>query len=141
LSDYVPLLVDTIPLFVFGGGGGNTGDTTVFTTSTIYGAFFNAGSDTLVVTELRACMTPVDGSDTLDVDILWDVNLNDASPTKLNTIPLPVNSSTTGTVDTVFDDAKIPPGVWVWCETPAVIVGRKPTLLIVQLSGYKIPTY
>jgi hypothetical protein len=141
LSDYVPLLVDTIPLFVFGGGGGNTGDTTVFTTSTIYGAFFNAGSDTLVVTELRACMTPVNGSDTLDIDILWDVNLNDASPTKLNTTPLPVNSSTTGTVDTVFDNAKIPPGVWVWCETPAVIVGRKPTLLIVQLSGYKIPTY
>jgi len=141
LSDYVPLLVDTIPLFVFGGGAGNATDTTIFTTSSIYGSFYNAGSDTLVVTELRCVMGHGIGTDTLSVDILWDVNNNDATPTELNTNPLGILSTTSGTVDTAFANAKIPPGVWVWCETPGVVLGRKPTYFIAQISGYKIPKY
>lgn len=137
----VRMLVDTIPFFVFGGGGGNATDTTVFTTSTIYGSFYNVGSDTLVVTELRCVMGHGIGTDTLSVDILWDVNNNDATPTELNTNPLGILSTTSGTVDTSFNSAKIPPGVWVWCETPGVVVGRKPTYFIAQISGYKIPKY
>jgi hypothetical protein len=140
LSDLSPMLADTIPLFVFGGGGGNAGDTAVFTTSSIYGSFYNAGSDTLNITELRVIMLG-DVTDTLSVDILWDVNLNDGTPTELNTNPLPVNSFTTGDTDTSFATAKIPPGVWVWCETPGVVAGRKPTYFNAQISGYKIPRY
>lgn len=56
LTDYAIMLNDTIQLFVFGGGGGNAGDTAVFTTSTIYGSFFNESRDTLVVTSLRVVM-------------------------------------------------------------------------------------
>jgi hypothetical protein len=140
LSDVAVMLNDTIPLFVFGGGGGNAGDTAVFTTSSIYGSFYNAGSDTLNITELRVIMLG-DVTDTLSVDILWDVNLNDSTPTELNTNPLPVNSFTTGDTDTSFATAKIPPGVWVWCETPGVVAGRKPTYFNAQISGYKIPRY
>lgn len=144
IANYVPLLVDTIPLFVFGGGGGNDGDTTAITTNTLYGAFFNAGSDTLVVTQLRVAMeagtTPL-GTDTVSVHISWDINLKDGSPTLLNTNPLGCNSITGGTVDASFAASKIPPSVWVWATTPGVVVGRKPSMVVMQISGYKIPTY
>jgi hypothetical protein len=141
IQTLAPMLADTIPLFVFGGGGGNTRDTTVFTTSTIYGSFYVSGSDTLVITELRCIMQHGIGTDTLSVDILWDVNLNDATPTELNTNPLGILSITTGTTDTAFANSKIPPGVWVWCETPGVVSARKPTYFNAQISGYKIPKY
>lgn len=144
LSSVVPLLNDTIPLFVFGGGGGNDGDSASFTTSTVYGSFFNAGSDTLVITELRAVMATGSkalGNDTLDINVYWHSTFLSGSATKLNTTDLPINSITTGTTDTSFNNAKIPPGVFVWCKSPAVILGRKPEMLVVQISGYKIPTY
>ena len=139
-----PELADTIPLFVFGGGGGNDGDTTAITTNTLYGAFRNTGSDTLAITELRVVMeagtTPL-GTDTVSVHVSWDVNLKDATPTLLNTDPLGCNSITGGTIDASFNNAKIPPGVWVWATTPGVVTGRKPSMVIMQISGYKIPTY
>lgn len=131
---------DTSAIFVFGGGGGNAGDTAAFTTSTIYGSFFNEGSDTLAITSLRVVMLG-DATDTLSVDILWDVNLNDGTPTELNSDPFPVNSFTTGDEDTSFAAYKIPPDSWVWCETPGVVAGRKPTYFNAQISGYKIPKY
>mgnify|MGYP007112120343 FL=1 len=138
-------LIDTVlrriePIFVFGGGGGNAGDTTSFTTSTIYGAFFNEGKDTLAVTSLRVIMLG-DATDTLSVDILWDVNLNDGTPTELNSDPFPVNSLTTGDEDTSFAAYKIPPDNWVWCKTPGVVSGRKPTYFIAQINGYRIKAY
>jgi len=138
-------LIDTVlrsiePIFVFGGGGGNAGDTTSFTKSTIYGAFFNEGKDTLAVTSLRVIMLG-DATDTLSVDILWDVNLNDSTPTELNSDPFPVNSLTTGDEDTSFAAYKIPPDNWVWCKTPGVVSGRKPTYFIAQINGYRIKAY
>lgn len=140
IKKFFDLKVDTIPLFVFGGGGGNTADTTVFGTSTIYGSFYNSGTDTLVVTELRCIMLGETG-DTLQVDINWNATLDHASPTQLNTDPLPVgrpNGLTTGTTDTSFDNAKIPPGVWVWCETPYIALTKKPKYFNAQITGYKI---
>jgi hypothetical protein len=136
LTDYAIMLNDTIQLFVFGGGGGNAGDTAVFTTSTIYGSFFNESRDTLVITALRCVMLHGIGTDTLSVDIFWDANLNDATPTKLNAAPFPCTSITTGDEDTSFAETKIPPDVWVWCETPGVVAGRKPTYFNAQISGY-----
>lgn len=144
ISSVVPMLADTVPLVVFGGGSGNEADTAVFTTSTIYGSFRNAGSDTIVVTGLNAVMgdgTSPLGTDTLDIDICWSDTLNAIVPTKLNTTALGINSTTVGTVDTAFDNAKIPPGVRVWMKTPAVVTGRKPNYVEVTLYGYKIPTY
>jgi len=143
------LLVDTVPFFVFGGGGGNAGDTTLFTTSTIYGSFYNKGSDTLKVTEFRVIMAHGLGLDTLDVQIWWNDSLNveTAGAVKLNTAALPIGrpyGTTTGTTDTSFANDKIPPGVWVWCKTPyvpAASLKRKPVYMNAQISGYRIPKY
>jgi hypothetical protein len=137
----IRMLSDTLMLATFPGGGGNANDTATFTTSTIYGAFFNKGSDTLNVTELRAVMGHGIGVDTLDIQVQWHTTLKSGSAVKLNTNALPINSITVGTTDTSFANAKIPPNVWVWATTPAVITGRKPTLLLIQLSGYKTPNY
>jgi hypothetical protein len=146
IKDYAPVFADTIPLFVFGAGGGNESDTASFTTSTIYGSFYNSGSDSLRVTELRAVMvagtTPL-GTDTLSIQVYWNdsINVTGNGAIKLNTDPLGINSVTTGTIDTSFANTKIPPGVWVFAKSPGVVIGRKPKMLIIQLSGYKIPKY
>ena len=135
---------DTITLFVFGAGsGGAEADTALFTTSNIYGSFYNAGSDTLIITNLRAVMiagTTQLGTDTLAIQVYWNDTLNVAlgdSYTVLNTSPLGINSTTVGTTDTSFDNSAIPPNRWVWCKSPGVVTGRKPKALVVQLTGFK----
>lgn len=140
------LLADTIPIFVFGAGGANEVDTASFTTSTIYGAFYNSGSDTIRVTELRAVMvagtTPL-GTDTLSIQVYWNdtINVTGGGAVRLNTDPWGITNVTTGAVDTSFANAKIPPGVWVFMRSPGVVTGRKPKMLLVTLTGYKIPRY
>lgn len=147
LRPTVRLLADTIPIFVFGAGGGNAADTAVFTTSTLYGAFYNGGSDTIVATELRAVMVAGDtpsGTDTLAIQVYWNDTLNvttGASVTLLNSADLGINSVTTGTSDTSFDNSKIPPNVWVFMRSPGVVTGRKPNMLVATLMGYRIPKY
>lgn len=147
LDDLVPMLADTIPLFVFGAGGGNAADTAAFTTSTLYGAFYNGGSDTLKITEFRVVMiagsTPL-GTDTLAVQVYWNDSINvttGASVTTLNSAVLGCNSTTTGTSDTSFASSKIPPNVWVFMKSPGVVTGRKPNMVVATLMGYKIPRY
>lgn len=141
LETIVTLQSDTLPLFVFGGGLGNAADSISFSDSTLYGSFFNKGSDSLIITELRAVMvagvTPL-GTDTLSVQVSWDDTLRGVIVTNLNAAALPVTSTTTGTVDASFANATIPPNKWVWCTTPGVLLGRKPSALIVTLSGHKI---
>ena len=135
---------DTTTLFVFGAGsGGAEADTALFTTSNIYGSFYNAGSDTLIITSLRAVMiagtTPL-GTDTLAIQVYWNDTINVTTGNSfvvLNTNPLGINSTTTGTVDSSFDNSAIPPNVWVFCKSPGVVTGRKPKALVVQLTGFK----
>jgi hypothetical protein len=142
-SDLRKFSSDTTTLFVFGAGsGGAEADTALFTTSNIYGSFYNAGSDTLVVTSLRAVMiagTTPSGTDTLSIHVYWNdtINVTGGGSVKLNTDPLVINSTTTGTVDASFNNSLIPPNVWVFCKSPGVVTGRKPKALIVNLSGYK----
>jgi hypothetical protein len=124
-------------------GGGNDADTALFTTSTMYGSFYNKGSDSLIITELRAVMlagaTPL-GTDTLSVQVYWNdtINATGVSSVSINTNPLGINSVTVGTVDASFNNNTIPPNVWVFCKTPGVVTGRKPEYLCVTISGYKI---
>ena len=131
LADEAVMLVDVKPLFVFGAGGGNAGDTTAFTTSTIYGAFYNSSADTLVVTNLRAVLAGTSPSVTLDV--MWHATLSSGSAVHLNTSLPTITSTTTGDEDTSFANTKIPPGVWVWATTPTVTT--KPTFMVATLSG------
>lgn len=124
---------DTVPLFVFGAGAGITRDTACFRTSAIYGAFFNTGSDTIVVTEMRNVLQG--SSPSLTVDVMWHTTLGSGSAVHLNSTPPTVTSITTGDVDTTFDNAIIPPNVWVWCRTPTITT--QPTYFSNTLSGFK----
>lgn len=133
LNTIVPMLHDTIPLFVFGAGGGNVNDTACFSTSTIYGAFYNAGSDTLVVTSLRSVLSG--SSPSLTIDVMWHATRGSASATHLNTTPPTITSTTTGDNDTSFNNSVIPPGVWVWATSPTVTT--KPLWGVFELIGYK----
>lgn len=128
---------DTIPLFIFGAGSGFSADTALFNNNRLAGAFYNSGSDTLYVTELRGVLVEGTGTETIDVQVSWDVNMKDATPTNLNTAAVTITSMTTGTADTSFDNNGIPPSVWVWCTLSGASSGNKPTMLILTMTGYK----
>lgn len=141
LSSVAPLLNDTIPLFVFGLGGGLAADTAVFNDNALAGAFYNAGSDTLVVTQLMGILTEGSGTETVSVQVSWHATFKSGSATNLNAVPLAITSITTGTSDVSFPNYKIPPNVFVWCTISGVSLGNKPSFLSLTISGYKIPTY
>ena len=68
------LQVDTIPLVSFGAGSGAAGDTAAFSTSAVYGSFYNAGSDTLIITQMRAGVLGT--SPSITTEIYWNDSLN-----------------------------------------------------------------
>jgi hypothetical protein len=140
-TEDVVMLADTIPIFVFGLGGGLAADTAAFNDNAIAGSFYNAGSDTIHVTSLRGVLAEGSGTETIAVQVSWHATLKSGSATNLNTEALTITSITTGDVDTSFANSVVPPGVWVWCTISGVSAGNKPSLLILQLSGYKTSTY
>jgi hypothetical protein len=140
-TEDVVMLADTIPIFTFGLGGGLAADTAAFNDNAIAGSFFNAGSDTIHVTSLRGVLAEGSGTETVGVQVSWHATFKSGSATNLNTEALTITSTTTGDVDTSFANAVIPPGVFVWCTISATSAGNKPSLLILQLSGYKTSTY
>ena len=121
-------------LAAFGAGARLPGDTAAFTDSTIYGSFYNDGEDTLVITAMRIVMQGT--NDTLTINVEWNDSLN-TTGTKLKTAYAAANNNYTGNTYTSFDNTKIPPGNHVWCKSPTVIPGRRPTYLSVTLIGYK----
>jgi hypothetical protein len=137
---------DSRSVMTFGAGGGNAGDTTVFTTSTIYGSPYWGGTKSFHVDTMLVSMVHGLGLDTLDVQISFSDTLKAVVPTKLNTAALPIGRAagvnkalTVGQVDAAFDNAVIPPGKIVYCTTPyvpAAALKRKPTYLSVTLIGH-----
>ena len=124
---------DTISLASFGAGGGQSGDTTTFSTSTIYGSFYNDGSDTLVITSIRAVLQG--SSPSLVPTVYFNDSLNvTAGATKLVNSPATLTNTATGASATP-DNKKIPPGVWVWVKTETVTT--KPTYFSLTILGYK----
>jgi hypothetical protein len=127
---------DTVTLYTWNIGIGAAGDTAAFRTFTThsytYGSFFNAGSDTLVITQL---LGKVNSGGSVAIQVSWHATDESGSATNLNTSAFTVTSSTTGNSDTAFDNAEIPPGVWVWLTTPTVTT--QPRKLRVSLIGYK----
>jgi len=128
---------DTIPLFVFGLGSGVAADTAVFNANAIAGAFYNAGSDTLMITSLRGVLAEGSGTESVSVQVSWHATFKSGSAVNLNSSALAITSITTGDVDVSFANSMIPPGVFVWCTLSGVSAGNKPSLLILTLSGYK----
>jgi hypothetical protein len=141
IQSVVPMLNDTIPLVTFGIGSGATADTACFNDDRLAGAFYNEGSDTLVVTQLMGIITEGTGTETISVQISWHATFKSGSATSLNAAALAITSMTTGTADVSFTNSKIPPNVFVWCTLSGASKDNKPTFLSVTLSGYKIPTY
>lgn len=125
---------DTISLASFGGGSGAAGDTTTFSTSAIYGSFYNSGSDTLIITSFQIGLQGTSPSITTEVFYNDSLNIS-AGATKL----VNAGSAVTGiyglTTVLSLDNTKIPPGNWVWVKTSAVTT--KPTYFTLTLIGYK----
>lgn len=128
---------DTIPLFVFGLGSGHSTDTALFNNGRLAGAFYNSGSDTLYVTELRGVLVEGTGIETIDVQVSWHANMRDVSAVNLNTSAITINNMTTGTSDVSFNNNGIPPGQWVWCVLSGASSGNKPTALMLTMTGYR----
>jgi hypothetical protein len=131
------LKADTIPIFVFGLGSGQTADTASFNDGAIAGAFYNAGSDTLMITSLRGVLAEGTGTETIGVQVSWHATFKSGSATTLNASAYTVTSITTGDEDTSFAASTIPPNVWVWCTLSGTSAGNRPSLLILTMSGYK----
>jgi len=131
------LKADTIPIFVFGLGSGQTADTALFNNGAIAGAFYNAGSDTLMITSLRGVLAEGTGTETIGVQVSWHATFKSGSATNLNASAYTVTSITTGDEDTSFAASTIPPNVWVWCTLSGTSAGNRPSLLILTMSGYK----
>jgi len=128
------LQFDTVPIAVFGAGSGAAGDTAAFSTSAIYGSFYNAGSDTLIITQMRAGVLGT--SPSITTEVYWNDSLNITAGA---TILVSGGTSVTGTIGatnvTSFTNNKIPPNVWVFVRTSAV--ATKPTYFTLTLLGYK----
>lgn len=124
---------DTISLMVFGGGGANSDDTSVFTTSTMYGSLWTAITDTFVITKMVIGLQGT--SPSVLVRVYWSATLGSGSPTSLTASGTTATNTTTGTIVTTFSNSKIPPGNFIWCTTPTVTT--KPTFMTVTLIGYK----
>jgi len=128
------LILDTVSLAVFGAGSGAAGDTAAFTTSALYGSFYNAGNDTLIITQMRAGVLGT--SPSITTEVYWNDSLNITAGA---TILVSGGTSVTGTIGatnvTSFTNNKIPPNVWVFVRTSAV--ATKPTYFTLTLLGYK----
>jgi hypothetical protein len=128
------LQFDTVPLAVFGAGSGAAGDTLAFSTSALYGSFYNAGSDTLIITQMRAGVLGT--SPSITTEVYWNDSLNITAGA---TILVSGGTSVTGTIGatnvTSFTNNKIPPNVWVFVRTSAI--ATKPTYFTLTLLGYK----
>lgn len=125
---------DTCTLATFSAGAGLSTDTAAFQTTTIYGSFYNDGSDTLIITKEMAILQG--SSPSITPTVYWNDSLNvTAGAVKLVNSPSALTNTATGTAVTSFDNYKIPPGVWVWVATPTV--GNKPTYFSLSLIGYK----
>lgn len=118
----------------FGAGGGNDADTTSFNTTTIYGSFFNNGTDSLVITRFQAVLQG--SSPSITYKVFYNDSLNvEAGATALVTAGTAVNNIYAGSKVEVFDNNKIPPNVWVWVKTSTVTT--KPTYFSLSLIGYR----
>lgn len=130
----ITLKYDTCALASFGAGAGLSTDTAAFQTTSIYGSFYNDGSDTLIVTKLKIGLQG--SSPSITADVFWNDSLNvSAGATKLVTAGTAATNIYEGTTVTSFDNTKIPPGNWIWVKTSSL--STKPTYFSLSLIGYK----
>lgn len=122
------------PVATFGAGSGASGDTSAFTTSAIYGSFYNSGGDTIILTAYNAVLQGTSPSITPTIYINDTLNAT-AVATKVVNSPSAVTSTTLGNTVTSLNNTKIPPGNFVWVTTGTVTT--KPTYFNLTLIGYR----
>lgn len=103
-------LADTVN-YSFQVGLGLAGDTACFRKAYILASFNSLVSDTIVVDSVNYVAV---GTSDVDVQMYFDTNFNDATPTAVCTSSVTVTSTTTGNGTTSFSNAQIPPGKKVW---------------------------
>jgi len=137
LDDISPILADTMLIASFTVGMGNAGDTVLFSTTDVIGAFKWEGSTNLVLTKV----TGVNGAASKDIDIavLHDANVKDDTPTEVLDGDLTITSNTTGDEKTAFTSATIAPGQWVWVRVDQATT--QPTQTIICFYGHLTRIY
>lgn len=123
---------DTITIATFGGGSGATRDTSIFSTSAIYGSFYHDGNDTLIITEMQIGLQGTTPS--VVATVIYNDSLN-VTGTPLVTAGTTATNTAGGTNVTSFNNNKIPPGNWVWAKTTTVTT--KPTYMSITIVGYR----
>lgn len=104
-------LADTVN-YSFQVGLGLAGDTACFRKAYILASFNSLVSDTIVVDSVN--YVAMGTSPDIDVQMYFDTNFNDATPTAVCSSSVTVTSTTTGNGTTSFSNAQIPPGRKVW---------------------------
>ncbi|CAB4130752.1 hypothetical protein UFOVP129_21 [uncultured Caudovirales phage] len=134
-SSALSLNSDVIPLASFGAGSAAAGDTSAFSTTAVYGSFYNSGTDTLIITKIQAGVQGTSASVLATVWVNDSLLVETTGGFKLVTAGSTISSLYGLTSVTSFDNTKIPPNTWVWVKTPTVTT--KPTYFTLTLIGYK----
>lgn len=124
------LLADNVPLLTFGAGSAIANDTLAFTTSTLYGSVLISGSGSYVITSINIVLQG--SSPNITVDVRYGATLNSGGTSIASTA---TTNTTTGTTTSV--NVTVPVGNFIWCKTPTVVAGSKPTYMQVTLIGHK----
>jgi hypothetical protein len=146
LADLVTLKTDSATLIVFGAGSGLIADTALFNNNVLICAFYNSTTDTLVAVHLASVMYSGTGTETIDVQISWDANFIDGTPTNLGASAFTIAGAEAleggaGEMDTSFANTKIPPNNWVWGRLSGASKDNKPTFLSCTLKCYRIANH
>jgi hypothetical protein len=128
---------DTIPYMVFGAGDGARGSQPSFLINKKLGAVYWKGSDTLRITEIRGVVVQDSGTVTSGIQLYYDANVFDGTPTAILSGTTNITSTAAGTVVTSFANAYIPPNKWVWATVLTKSNGNMPVFMSVTLSGWK----
>lgn len=125
-----------ISIATFNAGYGEADDTLLFSNTAIYGSFFNAGTDTLVVTGAKIIGSST--TDSLLIQIRFYPSIQATASLLFTGGYNFYNIGNTGVlVSSGFSTYKIPPNNYVYMVTPSVIDGRKPKMLSLTLIGYR----
>ena len=133
---------DTIPQAVFGAGDGARGSQVAFQLNKKLGAFWYGGSDTLHLSSVVAVCAQDSGTVTSGIQLYYDVNCFDGTPTAIMSGTATINSTTSGNVFTTVTGTSIasgiiPPNRWIWGTVLTKSNGNMPVFMSVTLIGYK----
>lgn len=140
------ILTDTIPQMVFGAGDGVRGSQPAFLPNKLLGAVWYGGSDTLFLTEVRGVVVQDSGTVTSGVQLYYDANAFDGTPTTVMSGTMTINSTTAGNIftqssGTSISNEAIPPERWIWAKVLTKSNGNMPVFMSLTLSGYKKRSY